>query len=207
MQCFSLTLLPETCQWQRIYYRDTKKFLCFVADQSKLFPLVLGIMKDSSKIHLSIPKHGQTMVGLGRHGAEQTAGQGDTGHNKVPTFRSPWKPTAPLALQRTVTNCSECLFASSNEGNPNYTVKETKWPVDPQFICGLSPGQRALFVAGCWPVYRRLFVFAKLLSCKACPGTFQIHTNLKEFQENRQYSSMCIAWRAWTQPYSRQCIS
>ena len=55
--------------------------------------------------------------GSGRHDAGRTAGRGDAGQNNVRTFRSPWKPTAPLALQRTVNNCSESLFASTNKGN------------------------------------------------------------------------------------------
>ena len=37
--------------------------------------------------------------------------------------------------------------------------KTRGWPaVYHRLIRGLSPGPRALFVAGCWPVYRRLFV-------------------------------------------------
>ena len=67
---------------------------------------------------LSSPKPGHTTGGSGRHGARRTAGRGDAGQNKVPTFRSAWKPTAPLALQGTVNNCSERLFASTNKGNP-----------------------------------------------------------------------------------------
>ena len=68
--------------------------------------------------YLSIPKPGHTTGGSGRHGAGRTAGRGNAGQNKVPTFRSPWKPTAPLALQRTVNNCPGRLFASTNKGNP-----------------------------------------------------------------------------------------
>ena len=68
--------------------------------------------------YLSSPKPGHTAGGSGRHGAGRKAGRGDAGQKKVPTFRSPWKPTAPLARQRTVNNCSERLFASTNRGNP-----------------------------------------------------------------------------------------
>ena len=45
-------------------------------------------------------------------------GEVDYGLNRVPTFRSARKPTVPLALQGTVNNCSERLFASTNKGNP-----------------------------------------------------------------------------------------
>ena len=68
--------------------------------------------------HLSSAKPGHSTGGSARHGARRTAGRGDAGHNKVPTFRSLWEPTAPLALQRTKNNCSERLFASTNIGNP-----------------------------------------------------------------------------------------
>ena len=68
--------------------------------------------------NLSSPKPGHTTGGSGRHGAVRAAGRGDAGQNKVPTFRWPWKPTALLALQRTVNNCFERLFASTNKGNP-----------------------------------------------------------------------------------------
>ena len=57
------------------------------------------------------------MGGSGRHGAERTAGRGYAGQKKVPTFLSPWKPTAPLTLQRTVSNCSERLFAKMTKRN------------------------------------------------------------------------------------------
>ena len=89
--------------------------------------------------NLSSPKPGHRTGGSGRQGAGRTAGRGDAGQNKVPTLRWPWKPTAPLALQRTVNNCSERLFASTNKGNPMETVEGTKRPVDPRFISGLSP--------------------------------------------------------------------
>ena len=88
--------------------------------------------------HLSSPKTGHTTGGSGRHGAGRTAMRGDAGQNKVPTFRWPWKPTAPLALQRTVNNFSERIFANTNTGNPMLTVEGTKHSVDPRFITDLS---------------------------------------------------------------------
>ena len=100
-------------------------------------------------VNLSSPKPGHTTGGSGRHGAGRTAGRGDAGQNKVPTFRLPWKPTAPLALQRTVNKCSKRPFASKNKGNPMQTAEGTKRPVDHRFIRGLLRGPRALFVAGC----------------------------------------------------------
>ena len=72
----------------------------------------------SRPANLSSPKPGHTTGGSGQHVVGRTAGRGDAEQNKVPTFRWPWKPTAPLALQRTVNNCSERLFASTNKGNP-----------------------------------------------------------------------------------------
>ena len=69
-------------------------------------------------LDLSSPKPGHTTGGSGRHGAGWTAGRVDAGQYKVPTFWWPWKPTAPLALQRNVNNCSERFFASANKGNP-----------------------------------------------------------------------------------------
>ena len=70
--------------------------------------------------YLSSPKSRHTKGGSGR---------GDAKQNMVPTFRWPWKPTAPLALQRTVNNWSERL-CKPNGG--------TKPAVDPRFITGLS---------------------------------------------------------------------
>ena len=64
--------------------------------------------------HLSSPKLGHITCESGRHGAGRTARRGDAEQNKVPTFRSPWKPTAPLALQRTVKNCCGRPFTSTN---------------------------------------------------------------------------------------------
>ena len=68
-------------------------------------------------LYLSSQKPGHTTGGLGRHVAGGTARRGDAERIKVPTLRWPWKPTAPLALQRTVRNCSERLFASTNRGS------------------------------------------------------------------------------------------
>ena len=78
------------------------------------------------------------MGGSGLHGAGRTAGRGDAGQNKVPTFRSPWKPNALLAPQRNVNKFPERALASTNKGNPIQTVEGTKRPVDPRFIRGLS---------------------------------------------------------------------
>ena len=64
--------------------------------------------------NLSSAKPGNTTGGSGRHGEGRTAGRGDAGLNAVRTFRWPWKPTAPLALQRTVNNCSQRFFAPCN---------------------------------------------------------------------------------------------
>ena len=38
-------------------------------------------------------------------------------------------------------------------------------PVHHRFTTGLSAGRKALFVPGCWPVYRCLFVYVNLFSC------------------------------------------
>ena len=65
--------------------------------------------------YLSSSKPGHTTGGSGRQGAGRTAGRGDAGQNNVTIFWMPWKPTAPLALQRTVNNCLERLFASTNK--------------------------------------------------------------------------------------------
>ena len=70
------------------------------------------------EIDLPSPKPEQTTGGSGRHGARRTVGRGEAGQNRVPTFRSARKATVPLALQGTVNNCSERLFASTNKGNP-----------------------------------------------------------------------------------------
>ena len=64
--------------------------------------------------NLSSPKPGHTTGGSGT----VDAGQGKAGQNKVPTLPSAQKATVPPALQRTVTNYYEHLFASTNKGNP-----------------------------------------------------------------------------------------
>ena len=68
--------------------------------------------------NLSSPKPGHTTGGSGRRSAQRTVGRGEAGQTKVPTFRSASKATVPLALQGTINNCSERLFASTNQGNP-----------------------------------------------------------------------------------------
>ena len=67
------------------------------------------------EVHLSIPNPEHTSSGSVRHDAERTAGRGDAEQNKVPTFRSPRGPTAPLVLQRIINNCSERPFESTKK--------------------------------------------------------------------------------------------
>ena len=69
----------------------------------------------SIEFHLSSPKPRHTTGGLGRQGAGRKAGRGDAGQNKVPTLRSPLKPTAPLAIRHNVNNFSERYFARTNK--------------------------------------------------------------------------------------------
>ena len=68
--------------------------------------------------NLSSPKPGHTTGGSGRRSAQRTVGRGEAGQTKVPTFRSAPKAAVPLALQGTVNNCTERLYASTNKGNP-----------------------------------------------------------------------------------------
>ena len=121
------------------------------------------------EFHLSSPKPGHTTGGLGRQGAGRTAGRGDARQNKVPTFRSPWKPTAPLAIQRNVNNCSERYFASTNNGNTLETAEGTNIRlttvlslVHPQFITETASALR------CWllSLYQRLFVSVNLFHAR-----------------------------------------
>ena len=85
---------------------DMKNYFKVVTDQH------LSIA--TKKLNLSGPKPRHTTGRLGRHGPGRKAVRGDAGQNKVPTFRWPCKPTAPLALKRTEKNCPEQFFASTN---------------------------------------------------------------------------------------------
>ena len=52
----------------------------------------------------------------------------------------------------------QLLSRSTNKRKPMLTDGKTKSTVDPRFINGLSAEQEALFVPGCRPVERRIFV-------------------------------------------------
>ena len=64
------------------------------------------------------------------------------------------------------------------------------WPgVYMEYIRSLSLTPQAFFVAGCWPVYRHLFLSVNLISCKACQG----------IKEHCFDSQTCRAWKKFTE--------
>ena len=79
------------------YLKDINIFFNFIKPSINLIKILYGFFMD-----LSSPKPGHTTGGSGRHGAEQTAGRGDAGQNKVPTFRRPWKPRTKEILCKPV---------------------------------------------------------------------------------------------------------
>ena len=89
-----------------------------VVEVVRLCSLALEGEELLGEVYLSSPKPGHTTGASGRHGAQRTAARGEARQNRVPTFRSARKATIPLALQGTVNDCSERLFASTNKGNP-----------------------------------------------------------------------------------------
>ena len=82
-----------------------------------------GTGRRASAVYLSIPNPGRTTGRSGRQGTAWIAVLVDAGQNKVPTFPSPLKLTAPLALQRTVNNH---FFAGKNRGNSIQKTDRTK---------------------------------------------------------------------------------
>ena len=56
----------------------------------------------ASRFNPTGPYCARVLDSTGRISLDYLAGRGDPGLNTVPTFRSPWKLAAPLALQRTV---------------------------------------------------------------------------------------------------------
>ena len=69
------------------------------------------------------------------------------------------KTTKPHAVRCMKNNCPEQLVGSKNKGNPMQNRWQAKPAFDLRLITGSSPARRPLFVPGCEPVYRRLFVF------------------------------------------------
>ena len=80
--------------------------------------LIHSLLLQNIHIYLSSPKPRHTTGGSVRRGARRTTGRGRAGQNREPTFRSAREATVPLALQGTMNNCSERLFAITNKGNP-----------------------------------------------------------------------------------------
>ena len=122
--------------------------------------------------NLSGPKPGHTTGESGRHGAGRTAGQGDAGLNRVPTFRWPWKPTTPLARQRNVDNCFERFFANTHTRTKENLFEPLK-EQNVRLTCCLTPVYNRdckrsplLAVDHCTDAY----CLCKTFSCKACPG-------------------------------------
>ena len=101
--------------------------------------------------------HGRVAGGSGR-GARRGggAGPGRAGRRQNSTPRRQASLVPPKASKKRCLNFSPEARTSETPCKPN---AGTKSAVDDRFIRGLSPGREALFVPGCRPVYRRLFVF------------------------------------------------
>ena len=113
----------------------------------------------------------------------------------------------PLALQGTLENCPEGLFASANKG---FFCK----PMDarnPPLTSGLSTRPLALYVPGCLQVYCRLF-FVNLFPCKACPRIYENirrrsfktrqETNAQVPTLNLEKTVINVPWIDWCQTAS-----
>ena len=68
-------------------------------------------------------------------------------------------PSSPPGYRGQLSWTSLCKHEQRKSYVHGWRNKTRGWqPVHARFIRGLSAGPRALFVPGCWPVYRRLFV-------------------------------------------------
>ena len=107
--------------------------------------------------HLSNPKPGHATGGSGR-GAQRggRVGPGRTGRRQNSTPRRQASLVPPKASKKPCLNVSPEARTSETLCKPNVGTKSA---VDDRFIRGLSPGREGLFVPGCRPVDRRLFVF------------------------------------------------
>ena len=104
-----------------------------LSTERKMRVIVANGMRINTRVFVfddpSSPKPGHTTGGSGRHSAGRTAGRGDAGQNKVPTFRWPWKPTAPLALQRTVKTVLNVSSQARTRGKKFKPVEERNQPL------------------------------------------------------------------------------
>ena len=108
-------------------------------------------------INLSNPKPGHTTGGSGRDTRRGGgAGPGRTGRRQNSTPRRQASFVPPKASKTRLLNVSPGARTSKILCEPN---AGTKSAFDKRFVSGLSPGREALFVPGCRPVDRRLFVF------------------------------------------------
>ena len=165
-----LLRVKKILMWEKkilMYFRkNTTDNLLFNEELVELVELVNG--------DLSSPKPEHTTRGSGRHGAGRTAGRGDAGQNKVPTFRSSWKPTAPLALQRNVNNCSKSLSKHKQRKKilckplreQNVWLTTSLLPIYLRFITATASALR------CWLLTSvpTPICLCKAFSRKACPG-------------------------------------
>ena len=125
------------------------------------------------KFDLSSRKPGHTTGGSGRRSAQRTVGGGRSWAKQVADISVGPEGNRPSSLP----GYRKHLFRTSlrkHEYRKSYVNrwrnKTSGWQaVDPRLTSGLTAGPRALFVAGCLTVYRRLF-FYKLFSCRACLG-------------------------------------
>ena len=115
--------------------------------------------------------------------------RGDVGQNKVPTFRWPWKPIAPLAPQRTVKNVLNVSSQARTKKTPCKPVEEQNVrltrrlsAVYPRFITGTASAFR------CWLLTSlpTPICLCKPFSCKACPGSFCL-------EENMSVNPLCLS--------------
>ena len=102
-----------------------------------------------------------------RVGSGRTAGRrGGAGQNGTPTEQFAQKTSVARTLQGIEYTSSERFSRSTNKRNPMLTDGGTQRAVDERLISGLSAGQEALFVPGCWPVDRHIFVFVNLFHAR-----------------------------------------
>ena len=113
--------------------------------------------------NLSSPKTGHTTGGSCRYGAKRTAVRGNARQKKIPIFRSPWKPTASLTLQRKQAQTNKILCKTLRKQNVPLTTDLS--PVYPRFIAGTASALRCwLLTSVLTPICR-----CKRFSWKVCP--------------------------------------
>ena len=110
---------------------------------------------------------------VGSGGARRGGWAGRARQDGAPTGLFTQDTTVPHVHQGIEAHCPEHFFGRTNMGNPMLTVGRTKRAVDRRLIRSLlaiyprfTVRKKRLFVLGCWPMNRCLFVFVNFFHAR-----------------------------------------